>query len=253
MPPGGQSAELSFIRSVSRKVNRAELPHRELAIATAMTLAMMLTLSFIVIPLVVMVTSISILILSPPPHLFFMVIRFISSASVTSFHRNRAILRLGFMTNEGAVTFSFLVAIFIANFPEAFSGASLLLGQRMSVWRIPSPGFLQRSASSPSKPNAVAMFQVDMFRLVSRLLVAHCCAIHVGSLRRLPPPHPYRLVLQVVSLDVEVEPVCLCLSLLSGLVTGGGVPLVLLFVPHLAPVCLVSPRQEQNNCECMVR
>mmetsp|Transcript_27036 Transcript_27036/g.63462 ORF Transcript_27036/g.63462 Transcript_27036/m.63462 type:complete len:157 (+) Transcript_27036:3-473(+) len=45
-------------------------------------------------------------------------------------------LMLGFMTNEGAVTFSFLVAIFIANFPEAFSGASLLLGQRMGVWRI---------------------------------------------------------------------------------------------------------------------
>ena len=41
------------------------------------------------------------------------------------------------MTNEGAVTFSFLIAIFIANFPEAFSGASLLLGQNMSVSRIP--------------------------------------------------------------------------------------------------------------------
>ena len=44
-------------------------------------------------------------------------------------------LRLGFMTNEGSVTFSFLVAIFIANFPEAFSGASLLLGQKMPVSR----------------------------------------------------------------------------------------------------------------------
>mmetsp|Transcript_49035 Transcript_49035/g.109985 ORF Transcript_49035/g.109985 Transcript_49035/m.109985 type:complete len:350 (+) Transcript_49035:36-1085(+) len=45
-------------------------------------------------------------------------------------------LMLGFMTNEGSVTFSFLVAIFIANFPEAFSGASLLLGQRMPISRI---------------------------------------------------------------------------------------------------------------------
>ncbi|CAJ1329829.1 unnamed protein product, partial [Effrenium voratum] len=44
-------------------------------------------------------------------------------------------LMLGFMTNEGAVTFSFLVAIFIANFPEAFSGASLLSGQKMPVSR----------------------------------------------------------------------------------------------------------------------
>lgn len=44
-------------------------------------------------------------------------------------------LMLGFMTNEGSVTFSFLVAIFIANFPEAFSGSSLLLGQKMPVSR----------------------------------------------------------------------------------------------------------------------
>eukprot|EP00435_Cladocopium_sp_Y103_P053127 s189_g16.t4 len=42
-------------------------------------------------------------------------------------------LMLGFMTNEGSVTFSFLVAIFIANFPEAFSGSSLLQGQKMPV------------------------------------------------------------------------------------------------------------------------
>jgi len=45
-------------------------------------------------------------------------------------------LMLGFMTNEGGVTFSFLVAIFIANFPEAFSGASILLGQNMPVNKI---------------------------------------------------------------------------------------------------------------------
>lgn len=45
-------------------------------------------------------------------------------------------LMLGFMTNEGSVTFSFLVAIFIANFPEAFSGSSLLRGQKMPVSRI---------------------------------------------------------------------------------------------------------------------
>ncbi|CAK9088449.1 unnamed protein product [Durusdinium trenchii] len=45
-------------------------------------------------------------------------------------------LMLGFMTNEGAVSFAFLVAIFIANFPEAFSGSSLLLGQKMPVSRI---------------------------------------------------------------------------------------------------------------------
>ena len=45
-------------------------------------------------------------------------------------------LMLGFMTNEGAVTFSFLIAIFIANFPEAFSGASLLLENRMPVSKI---------------------------------------------------------------------------------------------------------------------
>lgn len=44
-------------------------------------------------------------------------------------------LMLGFMTNEGSVTFSFLVAIFIANFPEAFSGSSLLRGQKMPVSR----------------------------------------------------------------------------------------------------------------------
>lgn len=45
-------------------------------------------------------------------------------------------LMLGFMTNEGSVTFSFLVAIFMANFPEAFSGSSLLAGQKMPSSRI---------------------------------------------------------------------------------------------------------------------
>jgi zinc transporter ZupT len=45
-------------------------------------------------------------------------------------------LMLGFMTNERAITFEFLIAIFIANFPEAFSGSSLLRSQGMSVFKI---------------------------------------------------------------------------------------------------------------------
>ncbi|CAE8722102.1 unnamed protein product [Polarella glacialis] len=45
-------------------------------------------------------------------------------------------LMLGFMTNEGGVSFAFLVAIFIGNFPEAFSGASLLYEEKMPVSRI---------------------------------------------------------------------------------------------------------------------
>lgn len=45
-------------------------------------------------------------------------------------------LMLGFMTNENSVTLSFLIAIVVANFPEAFSGASILHGQRMPLWQI---------------------------------------------------------------------------------------------------------------------
>eukprot|EP00931_Biecheleriopsis_adriatica_P074535 TRINITY_DN48574_c0_g1_i1.p1 TRINITY_DN48574_c0_g1~~TRINITY_DN48574_c0_g1_i1.p1 ORF type:complete len:349 (+),score=28.73 TRINITY_DN48574_c0_g1_i1:65-1111(+) len=45
-------------------------------------------------------------------------------------------LMLGFMTNEKAITFEFLLAVFVANFPEAFSAASLLRVQRVSVSRI---------------------------------------------------------------------------------------------------------------------
>lgn len=45
-------------------------------------------------------------------------------------------LMLGFMTNEGHISFEFLIAIFIANFPEAFSGASLLKKQGMGVRRV---------------------------------------------------------------------------------------------------------------------
>mmetsp|Transcript_55334 Transcript_55334/g.117975 ORF Transcript_55334/g.117975 Transcript_55334/m.117975 type:complete len:476 (+) Transcript_55334:187-1614(+) len=45
-------------------------------------------------------------------------------------------LMLGFMTNEGSIGFEFLVAIFIANFPEAFSGASLLIKQGMSTTKV---------------------------------------------------------------------------------------------------------------------
>lgn len=42
-------------------------------------------------------------------------------------------LMLGFMTNEGKVTYALLIAIFIANFPEAFSGAAEL--QRSSMMK----------------------------------------------------------------------------------------------------------------------
>lgn len=51
-------------------------------------------------------------------------------------------LMLGFMTNEHTISFEFLIAIFIANFPEAFSGASLLRSQGMSVSRIFAMWFL---------------------------------------------------------------------------------------------------------------
>jgi len=42
---------------------------------------------------------------------------------------------LGFMTNGGEVTFSFLLAVFVANFPEAFAGASALQRQGMPAVR----------------------------------------------------------------------------------------------------------------------
>jgi zinc transporter ZupT len=42
---------------------------------------------------------------------------------------------LGFMTNGGEVTFSFLLALFVANFPEAFAGAAALQRQGMSALR----------------------------------------------------------------------------------------------------------------------
>mmetsp|Transcript_135965 Transcript_135965/g.378949 ORF Transcript_135965/g.378949 Transcript_135965/m.378949 type:complete len:422 (-) Transcript_135965:251-1516(-) len=45
-------------------------------------------------------------------------------------------LMLGFMTNEKAISFTFLVAILVANFPEAFSGASLLTSQGMKKHRV---------------------------------------------------------------------------------------------------------------------
>eukprot|EP00913_Durusdinium_trenchii_P023015 g21610.t1 len=59
-------------------------------------------------------------------------------------------LMLGFMTNEGAVSFAFLVAIFIANFPEAFSGSSLLLGQKMPVSRMLGPRSLRAAEARGS-------------------------------------------------------------------------------------------------------
>lgn len=45
-------------------------------------------------------------------------------------------LMLGFMTNEKAITFEFILAVFVANFPEAFSASSLLRAQKMSINRI---------------------------------------------------------------------------------------------------------------------
>ena len=42
----------------------------------------------------------------------------------------------GFMTNEGAITWPLLVAVFIANFPESFSAAGLLREQGMAPGRI---------------------------------------------------------------------------------------------------------------------
>lgn len=44
-------------------------------------------------------------------------------------------LMLGFMTNQGKITFSFLAAIFIANFPEAFAGAAALQRDGMLTHR----------------------------------------------------------------------------------------------------------------------
>ncbi|CAE8582252.1 unnamed protein product [Polarella glacialis] len=45
-------------------------------------------------------------------------------------------LMMGFMTNKEDITMSFVIAIFVANFPEAFSGASLLRKQGMPPWKI---------------------------------------------------------------------------------------------------------------------
>lgn len=45
-------------------------------------------------------------------------------------------LMLGLMTNEGQVSTVLLVAIFVANFPEAFSGASMLRKEQMPVHQI---------------------------------------------------------------------------------------------------------------------
>lgn len=42
-------------------------------------------------------------------------------------------IMLGLMTNRHQLSFGFIFAIFLANFPEAFSGTSMLLEQRMSV------------------------------------------------------------------------------------------------------------------------
>jgi zinc transporter ZupT len=43
---------------------------------------------------------------------------------------------LGFITNERAMTVAFIVSIFLANFPEAFSSASMLKGKGMSSVKI---------------------------------------------------------------------------------------------------------------------
>lgn len=45
-------------------------------------------------------------------------------------------LMLGFKTNEGSLSWQFIVAVFIANFPEAFSAASLLKDQGVSTSKI---------------------------------------------------------------------------------------------------------------------
>lgn len=45
-------------------------------------------------------------------------------------------LMLGFMTNEKTISFTFLAAIFVANFPEAFSGASILKAQGMPARKV---------------------------------------------------------------------------------------------------------------------
>eukprot|EP00933_Yihiella_yeosuensis_P052033 TRINITY_DN50012_c0_g1_i1.p1 TRINITY_DN50012_c0_g1~~TRINITY_DN50012_c0_g1_i1.p1 ORF type:complete len:348 (-),score=50.32 TRINITY_DN50012_c0_g1_i1:46-987(-) len=45
-------------------------------------------------------------------------------------------IMLGFLTNKGDITMAFVVAIFVANFPESFSGASLLKKQGMQTWKI---------------------------------------------------------------------------------------------------------------------
>lgn len=43
---------------------------------------------------------------------------------------------IGFITNELAMTVAFIVAIFVANFPEAFSSASMLKTRGMETWKI---------------------------------------------------------------------------------------------------------------------
>lgn len=45
-------------------------------------------------------------------------------------------LLIGFMTNSGKLTNLFLIAIFIANFPEAFSAAAILKAQKVSAKQI---------------------------------------------------------------------------------------------------------------------
>lgn len=45
-------------------------------------------------------------------------------------------LLIGFMTNSGKLTTLFLIAIFIANFPEAFSAAAILKAQNVSAKQI---------------------------------------------------------------------------------------------------------------------
>jgi zinc transporter ZupT len=43
---------------------------------------------------------------------------------------------IGFITNELAMTVAFIVAIFVANFPEAFSSASMLKARGMETWKL---------------------------------------------------------------------------------------------------------------------
>jgi len=83
-------------------------------------------------------------------------------------------LMLGFMTNEGTVSWDLLVAVFIANFPEAFSAASLLRGYNVpastivGMWTLVFvlTGLLAMTGSFIMPASTVGNHELDRIRAV---------------------------------------------------------------------------------------